>query len=107
MVLCKLKVAKKGLHAETLRFRTDERGRKTGILLIQTSTQRAWAVSSAQDTVHIANVLASLGDPTKFNQMYPNAPGDVMLFAMGDGNHSLAAAKLCWEVFIMMKFCIG
>ena len=28
---------------------------------------------------------------------YPDLPGTPMVFAMGDGNHSLATAKACWE----------
>jgi len=46
----------------------------------------------------IINALAKLADPLKFREKY-NVGEDkgVMLFAMGDGNHSFAAAKACWE----------
>jgi uncharacterized protein (DUF1015 family) len=41
--------------------------------------------------------LTALADPDRF-QKYYNAPGKpVLTFAMGDGNHSLATAKACWE----------
>ena len=41
--------------------------------------------------------LEKLADPAYFEQYY-NAQGKpVLTFAMGDGNHSLATAKACWE----------
>ncbi|PKN97798.1 MAG: DUF1015 domain-containing protein [Chloroflexi bacterium HGW-Chloroflexi-4] len=42
--------------------------------------------------------LEKLADPKVFSQKY-NLPDDtpVLLFASGDGNHSLATAKSCWE----------
>ena len=41
--------------------------------------------------------LTALADPQRFEKFY-NAPGKpVLTFAMGDGNHSLATAKACWE----------
>lgn len=41
--------------------------------------------------------LEALADPQRFEKFY-NAPGKpVLTFAMGDGNHSLATAKACWE----------
>lgn len=47
---------------------------------------------------HVKGTLVS--DPqTVIDAFYSLAEGmsDKMLFAVGDGNHSLAAAKLCWE----------
>jgi hypothetical protein len=42
--------------------------------------------------------LEALAEPNKFAQKYGVAPGTpVLLFAMGDGNHSLATAKAIWE----------
>ncbi|HYJ98072.1 MAG TPA: DUF1015 domain-containing protein [Burkholderiaceae bacterium] len=42
--------------------------------------------------------LHQLADPQAFASRYGVAPGTpVMLFAMGDGNHSLATAKSIWE----------
>mgnify|MGYP004616235389 CR=1 FL=1 len=41
--------------------------------------------------------LEKLGDPKRFEEYY-HAPGKpVLTYAMGDGNHSLATAKACWE----------
>ena len=39
----------------------------------------------------------SLADPAAFNARYGTEGLPVMLFAMGDGNHSLATAKACYE----------
>lgn len=46
----------------------------------------------------VARSLERLADPGLFAQRYGLAPGSpVLLFAMGDGNHSLATAKAIWE----------
>ena len=45
----------------------------------------------------IQEALAELGDPQRFEEFY-HAPGKpVLTYAMGDGNHSMATAKACWE----------
>ncbi|HEX3047481.1 MAG TPA: DUF1015 domain-containing protein, partial [Bacillota bacterium] len=41
--------------------------------------------------------LQELADPAQFNQKYGVTGQPVLLFAMGDGNHSLATAKAVWE----------
>ena len=46
----------------------------------------------------LTRALAHLGDPAVFARRYGLAPGTpVLLYAMGDGNHSLATAKAIWE----------
>ncbi|HEY1327621.1 MAG TPA: DUF1015 domain-containing protein [Casimicrobiaceae bacterium] len=46
----------------------------------------------------LTNALHALADPQRFAQRYGVPAGTpVMLFAMGDGNHSLATAKSCWD----------
>lgn len=46
----------------------------------------------------ILNGLRALADPAAFVAKYKVAPGTpVLLYAMGDGNHSLATAKTIWE----------
>ncbi|NLC43099.1 MAG: DUF1015 domain-containing protein [Clostridiales bacterium] len=46
----------------------------------------------------IANGLSKLADPQLFRQKYDVSEDiDVLLFAMGDGNHSFATAKACWD----------
>ena len=43
----------------------------------------------------VQNAIAALADPARFEKKYPGKP--TLLFAVGDGNHSLATAKTCWE----------
>jgi len=55
-----------------------------------------WRLGEAQlERVHAA--LAALADPAAFNARYGTEDKPVMLFAVGDGNHSLATAKECYE----------
>lgn len=49
----------------------------------------AWAVSSEEDIRGVADALQDLYDALD--------PDNRLLFAMGDGNHSFATAKSCWE----------
>ncbi|MFA9382001.1 MAG: DUF1015 domain-containing protein, partial [Acetanaerobacterium sp.] len=51
--------------------------------------------SSLHDGVFSA--LASLADSEQFEQRYGVSGRDPLLFAVGDGNHSLAAAKECYN----------
>lgn len=45
----------------------------------------------------IITKLESLADQDAFNKKYDVSDKGVLLFAMGDGNHSLATAKACYE----------
>jgi hypothetical protein len=47
---------------------------------------------------HVVAALGALAQPSSFSARY-KLPGNdpVLLFAMGDGNHSLATAKAVWE----------
>jgi hypothetical protein len=56
------------------------------------------AVENADLEAGVLSGLKALADPKSFIEKYglkPSAP--VLLFAMGDGNHSLATAKTIWE----------
>jgi hypothetical protein len=44
----------------------------------------------------VVNALEALADLDAYHQKY-ETDGDVMLYAMGDGNHSFATAKAIWE----------
>jgi len=59
---------------------------------------RGWAVSDEASVEMMYNALARLADREHFREKY-NLSGnrDPLLFAVGDGNHSLATAKACWE----------
>lgn len=52
---------------------------------------------SGKDADNIANALTALADPESFNEKYSVSGKPVLLYAVGDGNHSLATAKTCWE----------
>ena len=58
---------------------------------------RGWALNDTQQD-QVAQALCRLADPARFRARYhltEDAP--VLLFAVGDGNHSLATAKECYE----------
>lgn len=56
---------------------------------------RGWFVKDEGSLAGVASALAALADPGAFRKRYDS--GDVLLFAVGDGNHSLATAKAIWE----------
>ncbi len=57
-----------------------------------------YAINQVEDLNTVQNALEKLSNPDKFKNHY-NVGDDfgVLLFAMGDGNHSLATAKSIWE----------
>ena len=57
---------------------------------------RGWRLGEAQ-LAQAAGALSALADPAAFNAKYGTQGQPVMLFAVGDGNHSLATAKECYE----------
>lgn len=55
-------------------------------------------IKDIKDITQINNALTTLCDKTNFKNKYNlNEDLDVLLFAAGDGNHSLATAKVHWE----------
>lgn len=50
-----------------------------------------------QEQERIDNELSALADPDTFNKKYNLENSPVLLYAMGDGNHSLATAKEFYE----------
>lgn len=55
-----------------------------------------WKLNEAQ-TKRVMDALDALSDPAAFNARYGTQDKAVLLFAVGDGNHSLATAKECYE----------
>ena len=55
-----------------------------------------WRVSEAQ-AGRLADALAALCTPAEQERKYGVPGAAPLLFAVGDGNHSLATAKQCWE----------
>jgi hypothetical protein len=58
---------------------------------------RGWLTGAPEDAAHVARALGELARPELFRRRYAVSSDDVLLLAVGDGNHSLAAARLCFE----------
>lgn len=56
---------------------------------------RGWHVDEPVVLEQIGKALERLADPQRFQERYGSE--QVMLYAMGDGNHSFATAKAIWE----------
>jgi hypothetical protein len=66
-------------------------------LMLGSGHLRGYAVSEAQESQIVAS-LRRLAQPEVFAAKYGiSSEKPVLLFAMGDGNHSLATAKAVWE----------
>lgn len=55
---------------------------------------RGWLLDE-EEKGRVARTLHALADPGTFHARY--GAGELLLFAVGDGNHSLATAKACYE----------
>lgn len=49
------------------------------------------------DTESVFSALSKFEDIDTFKEKYNTDSNDVLVYAVGDGNHSLATAKTCWE----------
>ena len=58
---------------------------------------RGWSVSGEHEISAVTDALARLAEPEQFARRYDVKDQPVMLYAMGDGNHSFATAKAIWE----------
>ena len=59
---------------------------------------RAWRLAAGQLEQSLSGSLGELADPPQFAKKYGfDDDRPVLLYAMGDGNHSLATAKSIWE----------
>ena len=69
-----------------------------GELMLDGGHLAGWAVEDPALVRQIQQAVEALGSQAAFDARYPEAAGRAPLtFAVGDGNHSLAAAKACWE----------
>ena len=73
-------------------------------LMLGSGRVRGWKVDDAALLERFASALGELADPAAFRGKYGLAerssagePCSPLLFAVGDGNHSLATAKAIWE----------
>ncbi len=65
--------------------------------LMQNGGHLEGAVLSEEDAAAALAALDKLADREAFNKRYGLDNEEVLLYAMGDGNHSLATAKECYE----------
>ena len=65
-------------------------------LMEQGGHLRGWLLGEEEQAA-VARALTALADPESFHARYGADSGSVLLFAVGDGNHSLATAKECYE----------
>jgi uncharacterized protein (DUF1015 family) len=66
-------------------------------LMMESGHIQGYRVDNENIINTIAEKLAQLSDPETFNQKYNVKNQAVLLYAMGDGNHSFATAKAIWE----------
>jgi hypothetical protein len=74
-------------------------------LMLGSGRARGWQVKESAALGELAAALAALADPAAFREKYgfaEESSGELrspkpLLFAVGDGNHSLATAKAVWE----------
>jgi len=57
---------------------------------------KGYRVDRSELINQVVNALEKLADPDAYHEKY-KTDGEVMLYAMGDGNHSFATAKAIWE----------
>ena len=62
-----------------------------GELMMNSGSVKGWAVSSEYDIEYLRSTLQKLAEANT------EKDGSTFLFAVGDGNHSLATAKATWE----------
>ncbi|MCX7933690.1 MAG: DUF1015 domain-containing protein, partial [Planctomycetota bacterium] len=68
-------------------------------LMLGAGRVRGWHIAQEKYLAAVAAALRRLAEPAFFQQRYriPSGDAKVILYAVGDGNHSLAAAKAAWE----------
>jgi hypothetical protein len=67
-------------------------------LMMKGGRIRGYQVSKPAAIKKVLHALAQLADPETFQKKYDvGKDKGVLLFAMGDGNHSFATAKACWD----------
>lgn len=57
---------------------------------------KGYKIDRPQQIAQLVEALNKLADPQSYRKRY-QVEGEVMLYAMGDGNHSFATAKAIWE----------
>lgn len=65
-------------------------------LMMDSGSIKGYAIDN-ESKQNIDNILVSMLNKENFNKKYSVADKEILLFAVGDGNHSLATAKACYE----------
>jgi len=66
-------------------------------LMLNGGRVRGWRVAHPALIQWVVEQLIRLADPVSFAARYEVTNEPVLLYAMGDGNHSFATAKIIWE----------
>jgi len=66
-------------------------------LMLKGGHLKGWRIIDEADIRQVAGRLEALASPERFQARYGVDDPAVMLYAMGDGNHSFATAKAIWE----------
>ena len=83
--------------AERLKNKVTEQDKVYDFNLMQNGGHIKGYVLPDKDANEVITKLEKLANKEYFNQRYGLKDKEVLLFAMGDGNHSLATAKACYE----------
>ncbi|HEX7555306.1 MAG TPA: DUF1015 domain-containing protein, partial [Leptolinea sp.] len=68
-------------------------------LMLGSGHLTGWKIEDSTIEKNMVNALENLANPKLFQQKYRVGPEKgVLLYAVGDGNHSLATAKSVWEM---------
>ncbi len=82
---------------EPLEARIDTLQKLYDFELMQNGGRLAGYLVNGEDAKAVFAALDVLADKADFNSRYGLSGQEVLLYAMGDGNHSLATAKACYE----------
>lgn len=66
-------------------------------LMMNSGHLKGYAIDTPELIQQVADALETLATTEIFEKKYDAQGKDVLLYAMGDGNHSLATAKAIWE----------
>lgn len=66
-------------------------------LMMEGGFIKGYRINNESITEQVLNALENLSNKESYKEKYQTDDDNVLLFAMGDGNHSLATAKAIWE----------
>lgn len=66
-------------------------------LMLNSGRIRGWRVEQPVLIQRVVDRLTQLAEPAAFNARCGTSGEPVLLYALGDGNHSVATAKIIWE----------